>query len=285
MKASNCVLLALQCYFLLMNLTVERAYCTAPISANDARFLMRETYEFSVKYNPLFLQARRARSNSPARTTSHSSVAVSVAYASACANRCARFGAARPTDVASPCRAPQRPRWLQAATCFSAYGLPAFYLLTSLAAVSDAWGALASPLLLISGAKRGAGASRGAKLPHATRATPAPPRHSRHAFRLSLRDPRWSPTPKLRNHPCPQAVRRRLLPQCGNSEVKLQATAAPSLRVQTLHPTGSLRPAGCTPSLSTTSWSSPPTRTRPSRPGAPDLPRFLFFKSIRHSPD
>jgi len=41
--------------FLTMNLTVERAYCHAPLSHTDTRFLIAETVDFCVMANPLFL--------------------------------------------------------------------------------------------------------------------------------------------------------------------------------------------------------------------------------------
>ena len=52
----NGVVVLLQCYFLLMNLTVENCYCNGPFLENDTRFLMKETLEFSQQYNRLFLE-------------------------------------------------------------------------------------------------------------------------------------------------------------------------------------------------------------------------------------
>jgi hypothetical protein len=49
------VLVILQLYFLLMNVTVERNYCHAPLEAGDTRFLVAETIAFCQQYNPLFL--------------------------------------------------------------------------------------------------------------------------------------------------------------------------------------------------------------------------------------
>mmetsp|Transcript_3807 Transcript_3807/g.9276 ORF Transcript_3807/g.9276 Transcript_3807/m.9276 type:complete len:157 (+) Transcript_3807:1198-1668(+) len=49
------ILAALQLYFMLMNLTVERFYCHTPLLRGDARFLVPETLAFCEKYNPLFL--------------------------------------------------------------------------------------------------------------------------------------------------------------------------------------------------------------------------------------
>lgn len=51
---SNVVLVVLQCYFLLMNFTVELTYCHSPLGEADG-FLVAETLEFAEKYNPLFL--------------------------------------------------------------------------------------------------------------------------------------------------------------------------------------------------------------------------------------
>jgi hypothetical protein len=47
---------ALQVYFLLMNFTVERRYCHHALVADDPSFLMKETYDFSVANNRLFLE-------------------------------------------------------------------------------------------------------------------------------------------------------------------------------------------------------------------------------------
>ena len=53
---SKIVLCALQVYFVLMNLTVERSYCNRPLVDDDPSFLMKETYDFSVANNVLFLE-------------------------------------------------------------------------------------------------------------------------------------------------------------------------------------------------------------------------------------
>jgi len=50
------LLCSLQCYFLLMNFTAERGYCHRPLSPDDTAFLMKETYDFSVENNRLFLE-------------------------------------------------------------------------------------------------------------------------------------------------------------------------------------------------------------------------------------
>ena len=46
-----------------------------------------------------------------------------------------------------------RPRWMQMATCVSAYGFLPFYLIISLAAVLDKWAAFSLPILFFIGAK------------------------------------------------------------------------------------------------------------------------------------
>ena len=51
----DATLVGLQLYFMLMNLTVERAYSSGPLVAGDTRFLVAETIAFCQKYNPLFL--------------------------------------------------------------------------------------------------------------------------------------------------------------------------------------------------------------------------------------
>jgi hypothetical protein len=51
----DATLVGLQLYFMLMNLTVERAYSGGPLVAGDTRFLVAETIAFCQKYNPLFL--------------------------------------------------------------------------------------------------------------------------------------------------------------------------------------------------------------------------------------
>mmetsp|Transcript_26741 Transcript_26741/g.39703 ORF Transcript_26741/g.39703 Transcript_26741/m.39703 type:complete len:160 (-) Transcript_26741:11-490(-) len=49
------VIIALQCYFLTMNLTVERCYCEGPFEDGDNRFLIQETISFCSENNRLFL--------------------------------------------------------------------------------------------------------------------------------------------------------------------------------------------------------------------------------------
>eukprot|EP00192_Tetraselmis_astigmatica_P015212 CAMPEP_0117665006 /NCGR_PEP_ID=MMETSP0804-20121206/9558_1 /TAXON_ID=1074897 /ORGANISM="Tetraselmis astigmatica, Strain CCMP880" /LENGTH=168 /DNA_ID=CAMNT_0005472347 /DNA_START=259 /DNA_END=765 /DNA_ORIENTATION=+ len=49
------LLVVLQVYFLLMNVTVERTYCLEPMSEGDTRFLMQETWDFCSQHNRLFL--------------------------------------------------------------------------------------------------------------------------------------------------------------------------------------------------------------------------------------
>ena len=39
-----------------MNFTVERSYCARPLTPDDTGFLMKETYDFSVINNRLFLE-------------------------------------------------------------------------------------------------------------------------------------------------------------------------------------------------------------------------------------
>ena len=57
MAFSDVLLLVLLSYFLLMNATVERFYCheDGSFKQGDTRFLVKETVDFSIKYNPLFL--------------------------------------------------------------------------------------------------------------------------------------------------------------------------------------------------------------------------------------
>ena len=50
------LLCSLQCYFLLMALTVERSYCFSELSPDHPGLLMKEAYEFSVVNNRLFLE-------------------------------------------------------------------------------------------------------------------------------------------------------------------------------------------------------------------------------------
>jgi|UniRef100_A0A6T9NQG4 hypothetical protein len=102
MRPINLLLVILQTYFMLMNVTVERCYCAGPLSASDMRFLMPETLAFSQQHNPLFLA---------------------------------------------------RPRWMQIATCISAYGFFPFYLLIAIAAATERWALLRQPISLFVGAK------------------------------------------------------------------------------------------------------------------------------------
>ena len=57
MRGIDILLVALQAYFVLMNVTVERCYCHLTVGECVARghFLAAETQEFCLKYNPLFL--------------------------------------------------------------------------------------------------------------------------------------------------------------------------------------------------------------------------------------
>jgi len=50
------VIVLLQIYFILMNLTVERSYCEAPITKDSTCFLCPETYAFCEQHNRLFLE-------------------------------------------------------------------------------------------------------------------------------------------------------------------------------------------------------------------------------------
>ncbi|CAB9508433.1 expressed unknown protein [Seminavis robusta] len=43
-------------YFIVIAFTVERGYCARPLTADDPRFLMAVTYEFSAANNRLFLE-------------------------------------------------------------------------------------------------------------------------------------------------------------------------------------------------------------------------------------
>lgn len=52
---ADILLLVLQCYFILMNLTVERFYCQGPLLPNDTRFLVKETIDFCKLHNRVFL--------------------------------------------------------------------------------------------------------------------------------------------------------------------------------------------------------------------------------------
>ena len=56
MKASNLLLVLLNCYFMLSCLAIERCYCHDPMSPDDTRLLMKTTYEFTKEHNRLFMQ-------------------------------------------------------------------------------------------------------------------------------------------------------------------------------------------------------------------------------------
>ena len=59
-SVADVLIMLLQLYFMLMNLTVERFYRAGPLLAGDTRFLVPETIAFSPDANnPLFLAARR----------------------------------------------------------------------------------------------------------------------------------------------------------------------------------------------------------------------------------
>ena len=51
----SCLELSAQAYFLTMNFTVEMNYCHAPMTPDDDRFLMKETWDFCSEHNKLFL--------------------------------------------------------------------------------------------------------------------------------------------------------------------------------------------------------------------------------------
>jgi hypothetical protein len=55
LSLSNILIFLLQCYFILMNVTVERYYCHSELTKDDTRFLVPETVAFCRQYNPLFL--------------------------------------------------------------------------------------------------------------------------------------------------------------------------------------------------------------------------------------
>ncbi len=55
MDATDLFLAGLQLYFLTMNWTVERSYCSASITEDSDCFLCPETHEFCAAHNPLFL--------------------------------------------------------------------------------------------------------------------------------------------------------------------------------------------------------------------------------------
>merc|ERR1711934_26067 len=42
-------------YFLFSCIFIERPYCAAPLDPDDSNWILKATYEFSEKYNPLFL--------------------------------------------------------------------------------------------------------------------------------------------------------------------------------------------------------------------------------------
>ena len=51
----NALIVALMAYFVVLNLTVERAYCNAPLERSSTMLLIAETVAFCEKANPLFL--------------------------------------------------------------------------------------------------------------------------------------------------------------------------------------------------------------------------------------
>ena len=55
MPAFNALIVALMAYFVVLNLTVERAYCNAPLQRSSTMLLIAETIAFCEKANPLFL--------------------------------------------------------------------------------------------------------------------------------------------------------------------------------------------------------------------------------------
>lgn len=48
-RALGYTIAALQAYFILMNLTVERFYCHAPLKRGDTRFLVPETLDVRLR--------------------------------------------------------------------------------------------------------------------------------------------------------------------------------------------------------------------------------------------
>ncbi len=50
------ILVLLFTYYLWSCVFIERHYCEAPLDANSENSLLRATFEYSEKYNPLFLQ-------------------------------------------------------------------------------------------------------------------------------------------------------------------------------------------------------------------------------------
>ena len=103
-RAADALLVALQSYFFLMNVTVERCYChhTVQECVAQGSFLAEETLDFTKSFNPLFLA---------------------------------------------------RPEWIRVATCISAYGFPAFYLLIAFAAAFDQWPRFRLPITIFVGMK------------------------------------------------------------------------------------------------------------------------------------
>ncbi|KAJ1453351.1 hypothetical protein M885DRAFT_524508 [Pelagophyceae sp. CCMP2097] len=55
MRPLDYVVVLLQLYFMLMNVTVERSYCKGEFRDDDLRFLVQETIDFCQRFNPLFL--------------------------------------------------------------------------------------------------------------------------------------------------------------------------------------------------------------------------------------
>ena len=49
------IIVLLYGYFLFSCIFIERFYCEAPLQEDDADWLLKATYEYSEKYNPLFL--------------------------------------------------------------------------------------------------------------------------------------------------------------------------------------------------------------------------------------
>jgi len=53
---SKVVLVIFNCFFLLSTFTIERRYCHFALTEDDPTLLAKQTYEFSVENNPLFLE-------------------------------------------------------------------------------------------------------------------------------------------------------------------------------------------------------------------------------------
>ena len=53
--AFNTLIFTLMAYFVVLNLTVERAYCHAPLERSSTVLLVPETVDFCEKANPLFM--------------------------------------------------------------------------------------------------------------------------------------------------------------------------------------------------------------------------------------